>query len=224
MKQSQSQQGIGAVVVIVLLAVLGVTGYLGWQVWQKNNQETKPAAQATTKTTEPEVIAYKRTTTVPADWNTYTNEKYGLSLAYPPTWRIDARVSRPGDSGVFGEATELLNISYISPDVATFVSTMQAYDQPITKSLQLLRSGAATAASKPALQQITYDGLLGVRQTMAVPVEEQKNGVSDTSYSIGNDTYTFSLPGAYKYDQESSGKVYLSAHDSLVMFESIKIK
>jgi hypothetical protein len=224
MKQSQSQQGIGAIIVIVLLAVLGVTGYLGWQVWQKNNEETKRAASATKKTNKPEVIAYKRTTTVPSDWKTYTNEKYGLSLAYPPTWKIDARESRPGDSGVFGEATELLNISYISPDVATFVSAMQAYDQPITESLQLLRSGAATAASKPLVQQITYDGLLGARQTMTVPVEEQKNGVSDTSYIIGNDTYTFSLPGAFKYDQQAAGKTYLSAHDSLVMFESVKIK
>src|SRR5690242_9886241 len=55
---------------VVLLAVIWKPY---WNSYFKNNVQPNPSAAGAS---------------VPSDWKTYSNDKYGLSIKYPPAWNL----------------------------------------------------------------------------------------------------------------------------------------
>lgn len=75
----KQHHGFLIVLLILILISLGITGYFAYQNMQIDRRlvSVKP-----TPTPNP-------TPDPTADWKTYTNEKYNISLLYPPAWKLE---------------------------------------------------------------------------------------------------------------------------------------
>lgn len=83
--QKLNQKGIGHVAVVLVILVIGAAGFAGWRVWDnKKDKESKAADSQSQVTSSPEET---KEPAIPKDWKTYTSEKEGFSISYPPTWK-----------------------------------------------------------------------------------------------------------------------------------------
>ncbi len=78
-----NQRGL-AVIWVVLIAVIALALGAGavWY-WQQSQETTTTASPATT---QPTVTHPAQESTVPTDWQTYSNAKFGFTVKYPKTW------------------------------------------------------------------------------------------------------------------------------------------
>lgn len=84
-----NQKGFSVVEILIVIVVVGLLGGAGWYVWKsKDKNQTPITTNNTVQKTEPEI--YKRSTTVPSDWKTYSNQQYKISMSYPQNWTIRA--------------------------------------------------------------------------------------------------------------------------------------
>ncbi len=63
----------------IILAVAILVAGIGLYAWRINDSSSNKSE------------SYKRTTTTPANWKTYTDSSYKFSFAYPPDWLVSSR-------------------------------------------------------------------------------------------------------------------------------------
>lgn len=221
-----NQKGFSAAEALIILVIVGVIGGAGWYVWQsKNKSDSASTTNNTTQSTTP--LTYKRTTTVPSTWKTYTNEKYKISLAYPTNWTVSDSTTQKEASdsmqNVYSvNATEVFVLCYKSPDIHQGCSAqININNQPFAQSVAQLRKYYQSNASDTPYKEtaLLIDGHKAVEFRT-----EAKGYPAQKEYLVNANGFTYGLTTVYEGDpKDTSGQQRLSAKDSLTMFESIKI-
>lgn len=96
----KAQKGNVAVIALIIIVVAITTGVITWLVATRTQApatqpvaQTQPAAKSVAPVSQPAVQPAPADET--ANWQIYTNEKYGYEIKYPNGWSIDA----PNDGG-----------------------------------------------------------------------------------------------------------------------------
>lgn len=204
---------------MVLIAIIVMfIGAIGWFLYTRQSSgENEIGTEVSTNQEVGE--RYERTTTVPSDWKTYSNEKYKISLAYPPDWTLTEnlftkKVGESVQNSYSSDATEIFVICY-QPKGLTQVCANQINinNQPLADSLVELRQ--YNSNYRPATERVlSIDG----HSAFEFSLQDEKE------YFVGANGYTYGLPKVVSKElSNGDGIESLTPEDSLIMFESIKI-
>ena len=193
--------------VLIVVVVGAITG-TGWYVWQSrtkaNNLYDSGTLHNTTGTTTAQPSAYKRTTTVPSDWIVYSNAKYSISFSYPKSWSVI--------SGTNGDPSSYIYEIGMGPYQQTYIAMIGVNKNTLSDNVTILKKNYTVLADS----KLIIDG-------HSAEMIRYKNGSgSERQYYISSNGYTYTLPTVYENDSMTGGGG-MSAKDSLILFESVKI-
>lgn len=223
----KDEKGVGLVEVLLIVAVIGLILVVGWFLFEKQkdktdtNDITKNTSQQT-QTIQKAQEQYKRTTTIPANWKTYTSEKYKISLAYPPDWTVKEHVftKKSGEetqNSFSKNATEILVICYQPKGlIQTCANQININNQPLAESLKELRryNKEQSNGYRPSERSITFDG----HEAVEFSTQDSKD------YYVSANGNTYALPSIVSKEQPNGdGIESLTPENSLIMLESVKI-
>ncbi len=220
-----NKSGFTAIEALLIVVIAGILIVTGWYVWKQKNNSTTSNSQSSTLSSTPEV--YKRTTSVPKDWKTYTNKTYKISFSYPASWTIRTSTINK-KSGEDTQNVYSLNATKIFVICYKFKATDQVCSEEINinnqnfeQSLTQLRKYLNNNPPKAVEKELLIDG--HKLAEFSLPT----NGTGSTAqkwYYISANGFTYSLPTVYKEDpaKDAVGGA-LTAEQSLIIFESIKI-
>ncbi len=223
----KNEKGFGAIEGLLIVVIICMIGFVGWYVWHNRAAKTTPAPTTSTTSTA-KVTTYNRTTTVPTDWKTYSNPTYKLSLAYPSGgWSVSlatyAKSEFSGENGYSKNATSLASVCYLPPNVRDFCyAKLEIIGQSLSDTISQIKKDYFTPTNFKSVKQtnLTIDG------HNAVEIDAKANDGSEIKYffSYANG-YTFAMPQVLTSDPSdlSSSSGNLSAKNTLILFESVKI-
>lgn len=119
--------------IVIILAVIVGGGILAYQYWWLPKEEAKISGTKLLEVKASEEVSPKETPEdETANWKTYRNEKYKLSVKYPPDWRIIDFQSETnmGTLDTFGFISLTLKNSYcdLEQEAAFLVQNYKTYN------------------------------------------------------------------------------------------------
>jgi hypothetical protein len=179
----QRQQGNTFVRLLVGLVILLISGViLAWTYYQ-NQQGIAPTRQ-------PSTTAPTSSSTIPADWKTFTNQAYKYSFRYPPSGVVGSN-----DHGTQTEDTDCCTWLYVAlkePSTDNNVLSIRAYD-------------SANYADSPELQKLINGPTEGFAQKFwqtnkdddnpYLPNDKEKVGELTETSVAGETAYQFTVRG-----------------------------
>jgi hypothetical protein len=205
----KSQNGSVHVVLIAVLvvALIGTLGYVYW-----NSLQSKEADTSNTMDTSKSVEAYKRTSTVPNTWKKYNDETQGISFSYPSNWTVIPNSKGNPDKFNYeigmGPWKQQFAVMFGRHDIGA------GLEKYVGSEVKWLKDNGRTSVVNT---QITIDG----HQAREVSYK-QSDGTQEKAYYVASGSSIWNLPLVYMAD--STTRDYISAEDSLILFESIQIK
>lgn len=204
-KQSKimNQRGAAPVLelflIVVLIGVLGFLGYRYYQAQQKKTAENTKTTQTSTRET------YKRTTTVPSSWVTYTNKEYKFSFAHPGDHKVQFDVidNPNGDQETVFSANSRKVVSVCiqapghSQDCAgKFHVLTQTLSDTASQLEKYLNSDGIKMVSK---KEVSWDGYPGIVYESKQEAMEE----NEKHYLIAGNGYTYSTPSFAVTDNQT---------------------
>lgn len=187
----QNQSGFAhAGAILLLIIILAVIGGGGYYIWHKNKDRNDRKTTADSSSTAAEKLqAYKRSTTVPATWKKYTDDKYKFSFSYAPTWKVDtwsAETSKGGHA-----KGEVYGVQIFSGDVAYM--NVSVFDTNLADALAAEKTTLSNfdAPLSVAAASLTFDGHAALKFDLPASQENAEK----TVYLVesGNRTYAVLL-------------------------------
>lgn len=219
-----NQKGFSAVEIVLVVVIVALAGFIGWSAWgAKQSNPTENNSSQAVGTLE----AYERSTTVPDDWNEYSNEEYGISLSYPSEYEIDffAVPTSDGEQNVDSEnAAEGVVIGVKWPEFVQVVyeAEIGIKKQSLEDTVGQLKKNFFNANGPELLSErnITMDGHTAREFRYK---HEEGNVHTDYLYLVYANGYTYSLPTIHEGEEPSEQPYDLNSEDTLTLVESVRI-
>lgn len=222
-RSGKDQQGFTAIETVLILIIIAIIGFIGWYAWH-SKQNSDKMLNDTAKSQPASVNAYKRPTTIPSTWKTYTNPQYKLSLAYPADWKVQfntfAKKDFSNENDFSANATSLASICYLPPNITeTCSARLDIVGQALNDTIAQVKKNYYSTFSHVTQSNITIDG------HPAVEFDYQQPGESSLQkdYYVEANNYTYVLPTVYTAGPPDAAVSGLSADTWLKLFESVKI-
>lgn len=217
-KASINEDGFTSVELVVVVIMVILISVIGWFVYKDHHHTISPATKPSTSTTA-QPIVYKRTTTVPSNWKTYTNTSYKFDTAYPSGWSVsfhDFYAASQLSSLGLSASENTAELCYLPAGVT------QTCDEEMDISRLSLQNAASQFYSSGGLKKsevtqisLTIDGNPALEFTnLPSSFPPQKD------YYIFANGYTYEMPTVYTTKDKTN---LLSAQNSLILFESVKL-
>ena len=220
---SHSKGFITPLIAIVIIIALGIGGYVFLQSKKIRNENLASSSAPTTQSTTPVTPSSTSTiaqnasstpSTVPADWKTYRNEKYGFKFQYPQEWHIEIGTSLYYSPTLFVGSIVL---PYESSNHVLF-DINQMKDVPMNDFVK--------KTCIYSTEVIGVDKISAKLQTCKVSTRSEDGTIyslpDDTSYyiALGNDHFLiFSL--IHHLDRTASSKFSMSNDDYKRILDSL---
>ncbi len=214
----KNENGFGVVEGLLVLAIVGLIGFVGWYVYQQSQKTKITTSRVGSTQVTPSPEAYKRTTTVPKDWKTYSDAKNKFSLAYPKNWTVRAEE-------VDGELT-----GWIYPDKSLspqgnpqygFSTQGQSLDNAITERKKIVNDNQP--AENGIKLTISCEKVYSLDNYKAVRIDmTSDDGTAPDSYAT--EFYILANKRVYVFNTGFHDEDVMKDKNVLTIFESIKIQ
>ncbi|HSW80080.1 MAG TPA: PsbP-related protein [Candidatus Saccharimonadales bacterium] len=209
---------------LLLVVIVGILGFTGWFVLQSKKNVDKTNAQAAANSqssSQSSVQVYKKTTTVPANWKTYSDSTYKFSFSYPSAWFF-SKVSGGSMTGGKDPLAEFDVKSLGGKALGADGISIVVFKQSLMKTLENERISDKNANSQTAnsgkemkytTTALTIDGNNAIKYDFPSPHAALK-----TVYLIYHNGYTYDV---YLFSPNGDNTNPLSKN-TLTSFESLK--
>lgn len=221
------KNGFGAVGALLILIVVGLIGFAGWYVWstRDNHESPKPSSDSLQAEAPKE---YTRSATIPADWKSYANDEYKISLKYPSNWSVtDSIINKEIGEEVQNvyslNATEIFVICYQdSPGMSQSCGEQigvnnQGFNESLTQFADYHTNNGRTFTKT----EMTIDG----HRLVEFRLEANDLEPAQKTYLLEANDYTYGLTTVFEAVRQEGGvPSLLSPEQSLALFESIVVQ
>jgi prepilin-type N-terminal cleavage/methylation domain-containing protein len=214
-----NQKGFGALEVLIVIVIISVLGLAGWYVWKIRNPKSASTNSSTTVKPTKQSEAYKRATTVPAGWKTFTDSKYPISFSYPSSWTTKADSKGNPDKCDYEIGAGASQQTY---DVMFCINEKESLDAEATTLRKTYRTEGAGYSKLLSEKTLTIDGHAAIefRSQQIGNAPGQTLGPVWKQYLVSAGGNVYRLPAV----SESDAPGVMPAQESLALFESITIK